>query len=306
MNIVTKTIKTINPAQTPVDVCDQPVYALTKQWRFPARFGNNSYFSLFVELHVEKSLLAVHGECIKGSGLPELLGQSNLSLTGIEKTTVDVNHIKRARYGLQVSACAIYEKLKEAHRMSGSDSPIWRCLQERTEIHVMTLDTYSYIHQVHQGIQLSTTCSSSEEPNETVMFVSTSLGSCVPSIYLYIYLQQLFEKIFYISKNQIRIFQTWHSTKYTDRITNTSKVLVVIRWELCGAELAKIISDFENLPKGRGYFSYNQDTLRRQDLFKSRFSNGLKQVNVRFSSNRFNLPNLAAISNTNVTFSEEL
>ena len=38
---------------------------------------------------------------------------------------------------------------------------------------------------------------------------------------------------------QIRIFQTWHSTKYTNRITNTSKVLVVIQWELCGAELAK-------------------------------------------------------------------
>ena len=122
VDIISKTINVINPGQTPVDVCDQPVCALTKQiqWKFPARFGNFSYFSLFGGLHVEKSLLTVHGEFIKGSDLPELLGQSNLSITGIENTTVDVNHIKRARYGLQISACVIYHKLKEAYLSSDS------------------------------------------------------------------------------------------------------------------------------------------------------------------------------------------
>ena len=105
MDIISKTINVINPGQTPVDVCDQPVYALTKQipWIFPARFGNTSYFSLFGGLRV--SLTAVHGEFIEGSGLPELLGQSNLSITEIENTNVGVNRIKRARYGLQLSDC---------------------------------------------------------------------------------------------------------------------------------------------------------------------------------------------------------
>ena len=31
MNIISKTISVINPNQTPVETCDQPVYALTKQ-----------------------------------------------------------------------------------------------------------------------------------------------------------------------------------------------------------------------------------------------------------------------------------
>ena len=43
MNIISKTISVINPNQTPVDTCDQPVYALTKQiqWRYPELFGNS-------------------------------------------------------------------------------------------------------------------------------------------------------------------------------------------------------------------------------------------------------------------------
>ena len=43
MDIAKKTIAFLNPNQTPVDVCDQPVYALTKeiQFRKPELFGNN-------------------------------------------------------------------------------------------------------------------------------------------------------------------------------------------------------------------------------------------------------------------------
>ena len=37
-NIIKNTIEKLNPSQTPVDTCDQPVYALTKelQWRRPS------------------------------------------------------------------------------------------------------------------------------------------------------------------------------------------------------------------------------------------------------------------------------
>ena len=102
MNIISKTIPVINPNQSPVDTCDQPVYTLTNQmqWRYPELFGNSKYFSLFGGLHIEKALLIVHGEFITGSGLDKLLGQSNLSITGMENTVVNVNDIKRCRYGL--------------------------------------------------------------------------------------------------------------------------------------------------------------------------------------------------------------
>ena len=74
MNIISKTISVMNPNQTPVDTCDQPVYALTKQiqWRYPELFRNSKYFPLFGGLHIQKALLIVHG------GLDKLLGQSKL------------------------------------------------------------------------------------------------------------------------------------------------------------------------------------------------------------------------------------
>ena len=64
-----KWTETLNPGQTPVDVKDQPVYALTKelQLRFPEIFSN--YFSLFGQLHIEQCLLVIHRQMIKGSGL---------------------------------------------------------------------------------------------------------------------------------------------------------------------------------------------------------------------------------------------
>ena len=61
MEIISQTIQLLNPNQTPVDTCDQSVYALTKliQWAFPDIFGNTKYFSIFGGLHIEKSLLII-------------------------------------------------------------------------------------------------------------------------------------------------------------------------------------------------------------------------------------------------------
>ena len=67
-----------------------------------------------------------------------------------------------------------------------------------------------------------------------------------------------------------------------------------------------MISHFEKLPKGedvsRTIKKHHEDNVSSE----SRFSNDLKQLNDRFSSNPFYLPTLTAISNTNVTFSEEI
>ena len=65
-----------------------------------------------------------------------------------------------------------------------------------------------------------------------------------------------------------------------------------------------MISDFEKLPKRedipRTITRHHEDN----DSFESRVSNDLKQVVAGVSSNPFNFPNLTAIRNTNVTFSE--
>ena len=68
MTITKDTINKLNPGQTPLDVSDQPVYALSKtiQWRFNNQFGQGEYFVMFGALHIEKSLLVIRADIIKG------------------------------------------------------------------------------------------------------------------------------------------------------------------------------------------------------------------------------------------------
>ena len=111
MSIIADTIKKINPDQIPIDTCDQPVFALTKgvQWRYPEKFSDEHYFSIMGGLHIEQEVLDIHGEIISGRGLTEILDNNELSTIGISSATLDVNHIKRSRYCLQVTLCALYK-----------------------------------------------------------------------------------------------------------------------------------------------------------------------------------------------------
>ena len=132
MSINRKITNFLNTSQTPLDVCDQPVYSLTKtiQWRFPTELGMESNFSLLGGLHIEQSILVIHGKLIDGSGLREILNTNELSIIGTS-VAVDVNDIKRARYCLQVVVCVVYRKLKEAHTNSNSTLPLMQWLENR-------------------------------------------------------------------------------------------------------------------------------------------------------------------------------
>ena len=57
----------------------------------------------------------------------------NLSIVGAD-SLVKVNNIKRARYYLQVGACVIYSKLKQAHMDSGSDELILLWLANKSKM----------------------------------------------------------------------------------------------------------------------------------------------------------------------------
>ena len=126
VNIISNTISTLNPGQIPVDTADQPIFSLTKELmiQFPDKFGLNKYFCLFGSLYIEKSLLIICGQVIKGSGLDEIMCICGLSIVGAD-SLVTVNDMKRARYCFQVEACVIYSKLKQAHMDSGSDELIF-------------------------------------------------------------------------------------------------------------------------------------------------------------------------------------
>ena len=68
---------------------------------------------MFGGLHIEQSLLVLHGQLIKGSGLMKILKLQQLSTIQFS-AVVDVNSIKRATYCIQVTLSTFYIKLNEA------------------------------------------------------------------------------------------------------------------------------------------------------------------------------------------------
>ena len=50
------------------------------------------------------------------TGQDEILGDTSIDTAGLQTATVDVNHIHKARYSVQLSVLSIYTCLKEAHK----------------------------------------------------------------------------------------------------------------------------------------------------------------------------------------------
>ena len=68
---------------------------------------------------IMKCSLIIHGELINGSGLQEVLEKNNFSIIGTG-SVVNANHIKQARYFIQVIICGLYSKLTEARNAANS------------------------------------------------------------------------------------------------------------------------------------------------------------------------------------------
>ena len=125
MEIVEKTTQLLNSGQIFVDESNQPVYRLLKelQWRFSNGFGPEKYFWLCGSLHLEKSILLLCGLLIEGSGLDKIMAVCGFSIVGMD-SLVSVNHIKRARYCIQVAICVMFSLLSSAHKKSGDKGPV--------------------------------------------------------------------------------------------------------------------------------------------------------------------------------------
>ena len=115
------TVQILNPGQTPVDVCDCPVFALSKklQFRYPSKYNN--YVTLLGGLHLEQAILAMHGQLIDGSGLLQLIEQYHFTTIGMS-SVVDVSSIKTVMYCIQVVLSALYMKLVDAMTATDCDS----------------------------------------------------------------------------------------------------------------------------------------------------------------------------------------
>ena len=103
--------------------------------------------------------MTVHGELLKGSGLENILPACDLSIIGTE-VLVNVNHIKQARYCLQITVAAIFTKLKETHGASDSNLPLMDWLAEEAKSNPMCfywklilclqLDILVFLHSIRE------------------------------------------------------------------------------------------------------------------------------------------------------------
>ena len=72
----------------------------------------------------EKELLKANRHLVAGTGLDKILGDTSIDTAGLQTATVEVNHIHKARYSVQLSVVSIYTSLKEAHKASNSLLPL--------------------------------------------------------------------------------------------------------------------------------------------------------------------------------------
>ena len=125
---------TLNSHQvTAVDCSDQPVYALSKiiQWKYP-KFEFPKYFALFGVLLIEKELLIANGHLVPGTGLDKILGHTSIITAALQTATVDVNHIHKARYSVQLSVVSIYTCLEQVDKASNFVLPLFSLAEERS------------------------------------------------------------------------------------------------------------------------------------------------------------------------------
>ena len=82
-------------------------------------------------------MLVAHGNLIRGSGLEDLLGDKQIETIGLQTAALEVNHIHRGRYVIQLSSAGIYDCLKAAYAQSNSDMPIFEWANEIAKDNLM-------------------------------------------------------------------------------------------------------------------------------------------------------------------------
>ena len=74
---------------------------------------------------------------MRGIRLNDILGDSSIDTIGLQTASVDVNHIHKARYSVQLSIVAMYACLKEAHAQSQTELSLFSWADEIAKTNIM-------------------------------------------------------------------------------------------------------------------------------------------------------------------------
>ena len=329
MELIIKIINALNPGQIACDTADQPIFKLTKelQIKFPELFGPDKYFCIFGSLHIEKSILIILGKLIEKSGLDAIMLICGLSIVGAD-SLVTVNDIKRARYCLQVAACVIYLKLKDAYKDSGSDKCIFSWLDERCKSSEMCVYWKTILKLM---IEILVLIRSIREGNYVLYVASLrkiiswyfSMDHFNYARWISVHLHDLYslpENSPQLHKYFMDGYFTFQKTDHKfslmglDQIHEQNNAIMkgmggvssslnkvdessMARWGLCIHELASIVNDYEFEETDSSSDHESQCHHEDSAAFQKRFTADIKSLNVALVSNPFLLERLTVLNN---------
>ena len=76
--------------------------------------------------------MIANGHLVVGTELNEILGDTSIDAAGLQTGTVEVKHIHKASYSVQLSVVSIYTCLKKAHKASNSVLSLFSWSEERS------------------------------------------------------------------------------------------------------------------------------------------------------------------------------
>ena len=110
MNTVKSSIEFLNPGQTPVITCDQPLYAIAEkiQWQWLETQGERNFVVVLGGLHIEMTAWRTLGDLLDGSGWTSAITHANVVSSGTADPFLKASHVSRTRHAHQVTACSLH------------------------------------------------------------------------------------------------------------------------------------------------------------------------------------------------------
>ena len=323
-------VNILNEGQTPVDTCDEPLFALSKeaQYRNPKLFEN--YVVLFGALHIEHSFLGMHGDLINGSGLLEILNRLNFTTIGVSGLSVkaDVNSIKRARYCIQVALCALYKKLTAVEADGSAKLPFeWLSEQANTsqscfywkliieyQVHLLV-----FVRSIREGnfelyiesLQKLITWSFALDKFNYARWLSVHIFDLMTTETNHPEVYKNLKKGFFSfqkSKNQFSRMALDQVHEHNNRVikstggatdlVNKRDDSALIRWETCGPDIARIITEFEDLETPSSKTSSSTKHHEDNDTFCENFASDINTLLSGLPINPFKSTKLHKINNS--------
>ena len=108
----------LNPGQTPVMACDQPLFVLVKQiqWEWSNIYGEDKFVVMFGGLHIEMAAFKLIGDLLKGSGWVTALSEADIASIGTSKSFLTASNLAKTRQAHPITASCLYDLIKKAYQ----------------------------------------------------------------------------------------------------------------------------------------------------------------------------------------------